>query len=162
MWAGDFNRHHPIWDEPRNAHLFTRENLDLTQPLLNMLARHGMKMALPPFIPTLQGHNTGNHTRVDNVFCTEDLMNTIIKCNTDDATCPVKTDHYPIITRLDIHAMRTAWEPRPNFRLTDWGELIKTLRTNLTNIPTPIEIENIKDFNVALDRLSQAIQEAIA
>jgi ribonuclease HI len=162
MWAGDFNRHHPIWDEPRNAHLFTRENLDLTQPLLNMLARHGMKMALPPFIPTLQAHNTGNHTRVDNVFCTEDLMNTIIKCNTDDANRPVKTDHYPIITRLDIHAMRTAWEPRPNFRLTDWGELIKTLRTNLTNIPTPAEIESIEDFDTALDKLSRAIQDAIA
>src|ERR1700728_3420050 len=27
IWAGDFNRHHPLWDEPRNAHLFTRTNL---------------------------------------------------------------------------------------------------------------------------------------
>jgi hypothetical protein len=36
-WMGDFNRHHPLWDEPRNAHLFTTNNLELTQPLLNML-----------------------------------------------------------------------------------------------------------------------------
>jgi len=112
MWMGDFNRHHPLWDEARNAHLFTHENLDLTQPLLNLLARHSMKMALPLFIPTLRAHSTGNHTRVDNVFCTEDLMNAIIRCKTDNATHPVKTDHYPIITQLDIHATRVAWEPR--------------------------------------------------
>jgi Endonuclease-reverse transcriptase len=37
LWIGDFNCHHPIWDEPRNNHLFTQHNLDLTQPLLNML-----------------------------------------------------------------------------------------------------------------------------
>jgi len=28
IWLGDFNRHHPEWDEERNSHLFTRENLD--------------------------------------------------------------------------------------------------------------------------------------
>jgi exonuclease III len=71
-----------------------------------------MKMALPPFIPTLQAHNTGNHTRVDNIFCMERLMDTIIKCKTDDAARPVKTNHYPIITQFDIYATRTAWEPR--------------------------------------------------
>ncbi|KAF9051259.1 Endonuclease/exonuclease/phosphatase, partial [Panaeolus papilionaceus] len=27
MWVGDFNRHHPMWDEERNNHLFTRTNL---------------------------------------------------------------------------------------------------------------------------------------
>jgi len=95
IWMGDFNRHHPLWDEPRNAHLFTHDNLNLTQPLLNMLGRHNMKMALPPFIPTLRAHNTGNHTRVDNVFCTEAIMDAIVKCTTDDASRPVKTDHYP-------------------------------------------------------------------
>jgi hypothetical protein len=37
LWMGDFNRHHPLWDKPRNAHLFTQGNLDLMQPLLNLL-----------------------------------------------------------------------------------------------------------------------------
>ena len=161
MWMGDFNRHHPLWDEARNAHLFTQKNLDLTQPLLNLLARHNMKMALLPFIPTLRAHNTGNHTRVDNVFCTEDLMNAIIKCKTDDAARPVKTDHYPVITQLDIHATRAAWEPKRNFRLTDWNEFVKTLKDNLANIPIPTVIDDIQDFNTALDNLNQAIQDAI-
>ena len=161
LWMGDFNRHHPIWDEPRNAHLFTQENLDLAQPLLNLLRRHNMKMALPPFIPTLRAHNTGNHTRVDNVFCTEGLMDAIIKCKTDDAARPVKTDHYPIITQFNIYATRTAWEPRHNFRLTDWTEFVKTLKVNLTNIPPPTEIETAQDFDTTLKNLNEAIEDAI-
>lgn len=28
IWLGDFNWHHPLWDEPRNAHLFKCTNLE--------------------------------------------------------------------------------------------------------------------------------------
>ena len=79
----------------------------------------------------------------------------------DDATCLVKTDHYPIITQLDICVTRAAWEPRRNFRLMDWTELVKSLKENLANIPAPTEIENIQDFNTALNNLNQVIQGAI-
>jgi hypothetical protein len=154
MWMGDFNWHHPLWDKPRNAHLFTTENLDLTQLLLNMLGRHNMKMALPAFIPTLRSHSTGNHMRVDNLFCTENLMDAIIKCNTDDTARPIKTDHYPIITLIDIHAPKTTWEARQNFCRANWTELGKTLKANLANLPTPTEIENIEAFDNKLKALN--------
>ena len=144
MWMGEFNRHHPLWDEPQNAHLFTTQNLELAQPLLNMLGWHNMKMALPPFILTLQSHSTGNHTRIDNVFCMEGLMDMIIKCNAEDSARPIKTDHYPIVTQIDIHAPTTAWKPRRNFRLTDWTELVKTLKDDLANIQVPTEIASIQ------------------
>jgi hypothetical protein len=68
IWLGDFNRHHPLWDEERNAHLFTTAALEATQPLLNMIARYSMKMALPKDIPTLEASSTKNYTWVDNVF----------------------------------------------------------------------------------------------
>lgn len=35
---GDFNRHHPYWDEPRNHHLFTEARLTVTEQLLGILA----------------------------------------------------------------------------------------------------------------------------
>ena len=161
IWLGDFNRHHPLWDEARNAHLFTRVNLDLTQPLLNMLSRHNMKMALPPFIPTLRSHSTGNHTRVDNIFCNEALIDAVIKCNTDDASRPVKTDHYPIVIQLNIHTPKVAQKPRYNFRLADWPELVTTLKTNLDNLPPPTEITDIQEFDSKLNALNTAIQDAI-
>jgi hypothetical protein len=84
MWMGNFNCHHLLWDEECNAHLFTCSNLELAQPLLNMLGQHSMKMALPASTPTLHSHSTGNYTRVENVFCTDALMDKIIKCTTDD------------------------------------------------------------------------------
>ena len=140
IWLGDFNRHHPhhpLWDKPQNSHLFTKQNLDLTQPLLNMLNRFNMKMALPTFIPTLQAHSTGNHTRVDNVFCSEGLMEAITKCYTDDAKQPVKTDHYPITTVLDIHMTKTECPPRFNFRKMNWPEFLPMLESNLDKLPQP-------------------------
>jgi hypothetical protein len=158
---GDFNRHRPLWDEPRNTHLFTQENLDLAQPLLNLLGRHSMKMALPPYIPTLRAHNTGNRTRVDNVFCTEELMDAIIKCKADNAARLVKTDHFPIVTQFNIHATRTAWEPRHNYRLTDWTEFAKTLKENPANMSPPTGIKSIQDFDATLKNLNEAIRDDV-
>ncbi|KAJ3980695.1 hypothetical protein F5890DRAFT_1419104, partial [Lentinula detonsa] len=88
IWVGDFNRHHPIWDEPRNHHLFTARNLEAAQHLLSLNARYRMQMALPEHLPTLCTHNSGNYTRVDNVFCSEDLMENITVCRTIPAKRP--------------------------------------------------------------------------
>ena len=54
FWLGDFNHHHPLGDEEQNAHLFTTNNLDAAQTLLDLLADHNMIMALPKDIPTLR------------------------------------------------------------------------------------------------------------
>ena len=161
IWLGDFNRHHPLWDEPRNAHLFTCGNLDLTQPLLNMLGRHNMKMTLPAFMPTLKSHSTGNYTRVDNVFCNEGLVDSVFKCTTDDASRPVKTDHYPIVTQLDIIAPKATSKPRPNFRLADWPGLLTTLKTNLENLTPPTELVDTQSFDKTLSKLNNTIQDAV-
>ena len=161
IWLGDFNQHHPLWDENRNAHLFTRRNLDLTQPLLDMIGRHNMKMALPPAIPTLCAQNTSNLTRVDKVFCTESLMDALVKCDTDEAARPVKTDHFPIVTQFNIHALQVMWKPQHNFRLTEWPELIQTLSDDLNNIPIPTEIHDTDTFTHRLNMLNEKIQNAI-
>ena len=34
IWVGNFNWHHPLWDEPRNLHLFTPRNLDAAESLI--------------------------------------------------------------------------------------------------------------------------------
>jgi hypothetical protein len=120
-----------------------------------------MKMALPAFIPTLQSHSMRNYTRVDNVFCTEGVLDNIIKCNMDDETCPPKTDHFPIVTEIDVQTEKTQWEPRPNFRLANWNELTKVLKQNLANIPPPAEIDLTEEFDAKLKALNVAIKDAI-
>ena len=95
IWLGGFNRHHPMWDKERNAHLFTRAVLEATQPLLDMISKHDMHMALPKDIPTLEACSTKNHTRLDNVFCSMGLHKQFISCNTYPHWRPQKTDHMP-------------------------------------------------------------------
>ena len=46
IWAGDFNHHHPLWDEECNAHLFTTHNLNTAQTLIDLLAYYSMTMML--------------------------------------------------------------------------------------------------------------------
>ena len=82
IWLGDFNRHHPMWDEERNIHLFTKAVLDVAQPLLDMIIKHHMQMALPKDLPMLEVCTTKNFTRVNNVFCSTGLYNLFILYNT--------------------------------------------------------------------------------
>lgn len=63
IWLGDFNRHHPRWDDHGNAHLFTRQNLERAELLTRYLAEFGMDMALPPGVATLEATRTKNRTR---------------------------------------------------------------------------------------------------
>ena len=81
LLMGDFNRHHPMWDEARNQYLFTAANLKATQPLLDLLVTHDLIMALPEDIPTLEANSIGNHTHPDNVFCTAHIIKAITTCN---------------------------------------------------------------------------------
>jgi hypothetical protein len=126
-----------------------------------MIGRYNMKMALPPNIPTLRAQNTGNLTRVDNVFCTESLMDILVKCDTDKASKPVKTDHFPIVTQIDILAPQAVWKPCHNFRMAEWPELVQTLSDDLNNLPAPTEIYDANTFIHRLDTLNEKIQNAI-
>jgi len=56
---------------------------------------------------------------------------------------------------------KTQWEPRPNFRLANWNELMKILKQNLANIPPPTEIDSIEEFDTKLKALNDAIRNAI-
>ena len=43
----EFNRHHPLWDEEWNHHLFMAAALREADKLLMLLADYGMEMVLP-------------------------------------------------------------------------------------------------------------------
>jgi hypothetical protein len=106
LLLGDFNRHHPAWDDPANSHLFTRENLRKAQMVLDLAADFSLTMALPPKIPTLEALSSGRYTRVDNVFISDDIAHLVTKCKTSPKRRPIKTDHIPIITHLECSIVR--------------------------------------------------------
>ena len=52
IWLGDFNRHHPAWDDPNNTHLFTNEALLAAKKLIEAVADMGLNLVLLVGIPT--------------------------------------------------------------------------------------------------------------
>lgn len=163
IWLGDFNRHHPLWDELRNEHLFTHANLNAAEQLIELAAQYDMEMALPPGIPTLKAFSTGNQTRTDNVFCSNTLMPAVTLCDTKPNYRPVKTDHYPIRTHLELHLLHPATtHVRHNYRKAEWDEFRKTLRTALAQHPPPATetIPSITEFDSLLEAVMKAIQTA--
>ncbi|EUC55854.1 reverse transcriptase from transposon X-element protein, putative, partial [Rhizoctonia solani AG-3 Rhs1AP] len=132
---GDFNRHHPDWDEARNAHLFTSAALDLAQPLLDIINDRPLGMALPRDIPTLQSTSSKNYTRPDNVFISSPLIDSLVSCNTIPASRPPCTDHFPIATTLDITPTEVPRIIKPNFKKTNWPLFRQVLEGKLAELP---------------------------
>ncbi|KAJ3740764.1 hypothetical protein DFH05DRAFT_1366420, partial [Lentinula detonsa] len=108
-------------------------------------------MALPEHLPTLCAHNSGNYTRVDNVFCSEDLMENITVCRTIPAKQPVLTDHIPIQTIIDTRALYADQRNRWNWSKTDWEKFKERMKEELEKIPHPRELNNTDEFYDALN-----------
>jgi len=51
IWLGDFNWHHPLWDDPDDDHLFTPNAISATEELIEAIADAGLELALPSGTP---------------------------------------------------------------------------------------------------------------
>jgi len=160
IWLGDFNRHDPLWENPDNAQLFTATNLDEAEVLINLLADFGMDIALEPGVPTLEHMVTKNLHRVDHVFCSHGFSPRFTRCEVLHHDRPPKTDHYPIVSVIDLSVKRTKETPRRNFRDTDWDEFKKGLKAKLSGFDLIVPT-NIEEFHVILEFLSSSITDNI-
>ena len=161
VWAGDFNRHHPRWDEERNRQLFTAQNMDDAQLLIDILDEHLLEMALPKDIPTLEFMRTKNWTRPDNVFCSANAIDVLVRCTTVPGERGSGTDHVPIDTVLDLPVTRTIPPVSFNFQAADWDKFQNTLIENLPAHPPPARIQSEDEFHEKVTTLSAAILDTI-
>ena len=159
IWAGDFNRHHPLWDDDEDIHLFTRQATEDAEELIRLLADHDMQMILPKGVPTLRHMVTGRYSRPDNVFSTPGLQDLVIKCEVTPSLRPPSTDHFPIVTRILLPQERTSTAPSYNFRVTDWDEYRKKLEPRLQLSPNRPIITNAEELDTAIDELTKALQD---
>jgi hypothetical protein len=102
IWAGDFNRHHPLWDDDKNTHLFTTQALRNAEGIINLLAEHDMQMPLPKGVPTLQHMRSKRYSWPDNLFCSTALQPLVLKCEVTPQHRPTCTDHFPIETLINL------------------------------------------------------------
>jgi endonuclease/exonuclease/phosphatase family metal-dependent hydrolase len=144
IWAGDFNRHHPLWDDDKDTHLFTTQALRNAEGIINLLAEHDMEMSLPKGIPTLQHMRSKKYSRPDNVFCSTTLQPFVIKCEVMAKYRPTCTDHFPIETYFDLPQTRIPQDPSYNFRTADWKEFRKKLEDKLNTLPGPEKIRDLQ------------------
>lgn len=158
LWARDFNRHHPLWDNDEDVHLFTQQASRASERLIGLIATYNLTMALPKGIPTLQHMVT---KRPDNVFNTTGLSELITKCKVDPTLCPTSTDHFPIITNILIPQGRIEAAPSHNFREVNWDDFQKDLRHRINTTPNPSDINNPDQLNSILELLTKTIQETI-
>lgn len=156
IWLGDFNRHHPLWEPDDNERLFTRQEMEKTEPLLQLLAEHDMELALPKGITTILNSH-GNFTRPDNVFVSQELYAYLAECQVSQDRKPDKTDHFPIVTTIEFPTTDTTEKPARNWRETDWEDFREELKVQLATIPNPKELKTADEIDEALDHLEAAV-----
>lgn len=161
LWLGDFNRHHPMWDEARNNHLFTRAALDDAEKLIDLTQEFNMLMALPQGIPTLEHSRSRNLSRPDNVFCSNSLVDLTVSCDARPELRPALVDHFPILSTFDLSFDRFIPPTRRNFRKVDWEAFFEDLEARLAERPAPSSIATIPDLRELLDFLSEALEATI-
>ena len=79
LWFGNFNRHHPLWEEDKNHRLFSPPHL--IDPLIDTIQEFNMILALPLGIPTYESA-AGNWARPNNMWRSNNPTNLIISCDT--------------------------------------------------------------------------------
>ena len=78
IWAGDFNKHDPMWTNP--AHHARCERSD-TETLMQLIAEHQLMLALPAGTLTYQSDSHGTWSTLDLVFCDQATHGRILTCN---------------------------------------------------------------------------------
>jgi len=158
LWLGDFNCHHPMWEDDSNEHLFEPE--DFISPLIELLYKNDMLLTLPKGIPTFQA-SSGNWTRPDNVWRSCDLDNLIVLCDTASAIRPPLADHMPIVTILDLPLPRSSAPQALDFRTADWPAINADLTAQLEAASPALCIRSKEEFLKKVNAVDRIISDAL-
>lgn len=161
LWVGDFNRHHPHWDNPNDARLFTSEALRAAEYLIEAVASLGMELALPNGIPTHIHNVTKKWSRLDQVFISEHSIDLLEACDTETRFRGTKTDHLPILTILNLTVPLSQPTAIRNFREVDWGYFSEKLAGRLFGQECPKQITDQRQLNACCEALTEALQATI-
>jgi len=160
IWAGDFNKHDPMWTNP--AHHARCECSD-TETLMQLIAEHQLMLALPAGTLTYQSDSHGTWSTLDLVFCDQATHGRILTCNASIEDRLPSADHLPIHTILDIAIRPADRTPARNFRGVDWEKFNKTLSYLLNSkMPhadtVPSTTEALDEY---IDKLTDTIRQTI-
>ena len=161
MWLGDFNRHHPAWDNLDDNRLFTRDALAAAEVLIKVTNDIGLNLALKPGVPTHIHNVTKKYSRLDQVFLTEHTIDRVLICEAQIKERGLNTDHAPVVTKIDASLDRTEVTKTKNFRNVNWEEFHKILEGKLASLGVPRRLSSQAEVDRECNRLTEAIQATI-
>jgi len=161
VWLGDFNRHHPYWDDPGDDRLFTKEATLAAEILIEAVAETGLELVLPCGLLTHCHSATKRWSRLDHVFITDHSIDMVTMCNTLPDHRGINMDHLPILMELNLVVNILEVDPIPNFREVDWDEFWKALSTHLEATDRSLAIICQRQLDERCTKLTEAIQAAI-
>jgi exonuclease III len=161
IWLGDFNRHHPHWDNPDDTWLFTNEATTAAETLIEAVAGAGLEMALPSGTPTHCHNVTKKWSRIDQVFISDHSLDMLTTCNTLPDRRGIRTDHLPILTKLNLKASMEPITIKHNFREVDWEKFRESLERKLTRLSHPSPIFTQAQLDMACADITTVLQDTI-
>ncbi|KAK7017263.1 hypothetical protein R3P38DRAFT_2381409, partial [Favolaschia claudopus] len=120
-----------------------------------------MKMPLPKDVPTLRAKASKNLTRPDNVFCSEGLFPFFTACNAFPEWTPGTTDHFPVVSTLDLVPPSKEKVERRDWRAADWEEFRKMLRRELEGVAEVEGYASVEEVENGIRELDAAIQRCV-
>jgi hypothetical protein len=117
----------------------------------------GLDLALPSRQPTHLHNITKRWSRLDQVFISDTSENILVTCDTLTQHRGVKTDHLPILTKLDLEVNTTEVEPMFNFHEVDWEEFGKALERRVREMEPVMSITTQRQLDQSCANLTTAI-----
>ena len=129
-------------------------------PLLDVLYRFNLKMALLKNIPILRALSAENWTHLDNVWCSDHTTDLFVQCNTNPGLQGPNTDHLPILSILNLPTTHTISKLTHNFQATDWRKFSDHLDVILAQ-SKPKRLTLRTKFREALSTINSALKLTI-
>jgi endonuclease/exonuclease/phosphatase family metal-dependent hydrolase len=85
------------------------------EKLIAAVADAGLDLALPAKIPMHKHNVTKRWTRLDHVFLSDHLFDSLLSCKALADNLSPNTDHLPILTALDLNLTKSPAKNIPNF-----------------------------------------------
>jgi len=161
IWLGDFNRHHPCWDDPSDLRLFTDNTLAVAEILIEAVAEASLEIALPCGTPTHCHSVTKCWSKLDHVFISDDSTDTVVMCDALTDHRGINTDHVPVLTELNLGIVVNEAKSIPNFKDVDWDEFCNTLARHLGPEQPDDQVISQRQLDERCGSITEAIQSTI-
>ncbi|KAJ6468905.1 hypothetical protein C8R45DRAFT_766923, partial [Mycena sanguinolenta] len=104
---------------------------------------------------------TGNLTHPDNVFCSENFFDFFVSCDAYPERTPRTTDHFPIISEIDLILPVRGREKRWDWKGTDWEEFVKVLEEEWAAMEDADGYASLEEVLGALRRMDKAVWRCV-